>query len=178
MYYSHIKAHQDDQTSFKNLSRKAQLNRICDHAAKHRIVKDGIEKLMPGKMFLLEPVGLFCPRGNNDSETGSHIRYWAHHHLAHNYYRGRKLLLFDQFGTIDWKSIHHALHDLQWLFQLWAAKHVLGVAVTMKFLSHQDRRSSLCPSCNKCKETCKHIVQCPEPGRAVAFSQSTHEVEA
>jgi hypothetical protein len=34
-YYSHIKAHQDDQTSFKNLSRKAQLNCICDHAAKH-----------------------------------------------------------------------------------------------------------------------------------------------
>jgi hypothetical protein len=31
-YYSH-KAHQDDQTSFKNLCRKAQLNCICDHAA-------------------------------------------------------------------------------------------------------------------------------------------------
>ncbi len=33
-HYSHIKAHQDDQQSFQNLSRKAQLNCICDHAAK------------------------------------------------------------------------------------------------------------------------------------------------
>ncbi len=32
--YSHIKAHQDDHTSFRNLDRKAQLNCICDHAAK------------------------------------------------------------------------------------------------------------------------------------------------
>jgi hypothetical protein len=34
-YYSHIKVHQDDQTSFSNLSRKAQLNCICDQSAKH-----------------------------------------------------------------------------------------------------------------------------------------------
>jgi hypothetical protein len=33
-YYSHIKAHQDDNASFKKLSRKAQLNCICNHAAK------------------------------------------------------------------------------------------------------------------------------------------------
>jgi hypothetical protein len=33
-YYSHIKAHQDDWVLFSNLSRKAQLNCICDHAAK------------------------------------------------------------------------------------------------------------------------------------------------
>ncbi len=33
-YYLHIKAHQDDNASFNKLSRKAQLNCICDHAAK------------------------------------------------------------------------------------------------------------------------------------------------
>ncbi len=75
MYYFHIKAHQDDQTSFKNLSRKAQLSCICNHAAKQQIVKDSIEKLMPGKMFLLDPVGLFVRGENMRSETGSHIRY-------------------------------------------------------------------------------------------------------
>ncbi len=49
-YYSHIKAHQDDQMAFKNLSRKAQLNCICNHAVKYRIAKDGIEKPPPGKI--------------------------------------------------------------------------------------------------------------------------------
>ncbi len=33
-YYLHIKAHQDDNASFNKLNRKAQLNCICDHAAK------------------------------------------------------------------------------------------------------------------------------------------------
>ena len=48
----------------------------------------------------------------------------------------------------------------------------------MKFQSHQDGRSPLCPSCSKCKEMCKNITQCQEPGHAAAFAQSTHRVEA
>jgi hypothetical protein len=72
-YYSHIKAHQDDNTSFNQLSRKAQLNCICDHPAKYRIAKDGIEKLEPGKMFPLEPVGIFVQGEKMTSNTGSHI---------------------------------------------------------------------------------------------------------
>jgi hypothetical protein len=131
MYYSHIKAHQDDQTSFKNLSRKAQLNCICNHAVKHQIVKDSIEKLMPGKMFPHEPVGLFVCGKKMTSETGSHIQYWACHHLARNYCCNPKLLSFNQFDAIDWKSSHHALHNLLRLFQLWAANHILDVAGTI-----------------------------------------------
>jgi hypothetical protein len=177
-YYSHIKLHQDDQTSFSNLSRKAQLNCICDHSAKHQIATDGIKKTMPGKMFPLEPVGLFVRGEKMMSETGSHIHYWAHHHLARNYYRDRKVLTSKQFDNIDWKSIQQALHDLPQPFQLWEAKHVLGIVGTMKFLSHQDGRSPLCPSCSECKETCKHIRRCQELGCAVAFAQLTHGVEA
>jgi hypothetical protein len=75
-------------------------------------------------------------------------------------------------------SIYRTLHKLPWLFQLWAAKHVLSVAGAMKFLSHQDGRSPICPSCNKCNETCRHIAQCPEVGPAAAFAQSTHRVKA
>ncbi len=41
VHYRHVRAHQDDSTPFKNLSRKAQLNCICDHTAKQRIATDG-----------------------------------------------------------------------------------------------------------------------------------------
>ncbi len=41
VHYRHVRAHQDDSTPFKNLSRKAQLNCICDHTAKKRIAIDG-----------------------------------------------------------------------------------------------------------------------------------------
>ncbi len=112
------------------------------------------------------------------SKTGNHICYWAHHHLAQRYYCNHKLLSFEQFNAVDQKSIHCPLHKLPGLCQLWAAKHVLGVAGTMMFLSHQDGRSPLCPSCNNCNEMCRHIAQCPEVGRATAFAQLTHRIEA
>ena len=58
-YYTHIKAHQDDHTSFQNLDRKAQLNCICDHAAKFCIATDGQDRLAPGELFPLETVGVY-----------------------------------------------------------------------------------------------------------------------
>jgi hypothetical protein len=72
-YYSHIKMHQDDQMSFQNLNRIAQLNCICNHAAKFRIAKDGTEKSEPGKMFPLESVGVFVQEEKMRSNTGGHI---------------------------------------------------------------------------------------------------------
>jgi hypothetical protein len=41
------------------LSWKAQLNCICDHAAKQRIAVDGTKGATPGWMFPFEPIGLF-----------------------------------------------------------------------------------------------------------------------
>ncbi len=169
MYYLHIKAHQDDQELFSNLSRKAQLNCICDHAAKQLIAADKLEATTPCRMFPLKPIGLFVGGQKMTSETGDHICFWAHLQLAQQYYRNHKLLSFEQFDLVDWKSIHCTLHDLPRLFQLWASKHVLGIAGMMKFLAHQDDRSPLCPSCLECKETCKHIAHCPEMGHAAAF---------
>jgi hypothetical protein len=47
----------------------------------------------------------------------------------------------------------------------------------MKYLSHQDGRSPLCPSCQVCTETCRHIARCQEVGREAAFRESTNAVE-
>ncbi len=79
------------------------------------------------------------------SDTGGSIQYWAHHQLARNYYQEHKILSHDQFDAIDWRSIHSTLHELLRLFQLWASKHVLKIAGTMKYLSHQDGRSPPVP---------------------------------
>jgi hypothetical protein len=135
-YYSHIKAHQDNKDLFAKLSRKAQLNCICDHAAKARILVDGMEATASCKMFPLEPVGLFVGRQKMTSDTGDHIRFWAHHRLAQDYYWDRNILSNEQFDQVDWRSVYDTLHGLPRLFQLWASKHVLGIAGSMKFLSH------------------------------------------
>jgi hypothetical protein len=82
MYYSHIRAYQDNRELFSKLSRKAQLNCICNHTAKQRIAANGMEAAMPGQIFLLEPISLFIHGQKMTLETGDHICYWAHHHLA------------------------------------------------------------------------------------------------
>jgi hypothetical protein len=110
-------------------------------------------------------------------ETGERIRFWVHHQLAQKFYHERKMLSYEQFNDVDWVSIYCTLHDLPRLFQVWAAKHVLGVAGTMHFLLHQDMRSPLCPSCQECSESCKLIVRCPDTGRMHAFMQSVTGVE-
>jgi hypothetical protein len=175
-HYSHIKAHQDDNTTFAQLSRKAQLNCICDHAAKQRIAMDGAEGPVLSRMFPLEPIGLFVEGEKMTSETGSQIRFWAHHQLAREYYRDQKILSHLQFDLVDWSSVHRTLHNLPRLFQVWAAKHVLGIAGTMKFLAHQDDRSPMCPSCKCCVELCAHVGS-PEEGRTLAFEQSAQMME-
>jgi hypothetical protein len=72
-YYSHIKAHQDGNASFSKLSRKAQLNCICNHAAKQRIATDGIQGAKSRGMFPLEPVGLFVHGEKMMSDTGEQM---------------------------------------------------------------------------------------------------------
>ncbi len=105
-YYLHIKAHQDDNKSFAQLSRKAQLNCICNHAAKQRITIDGTERPALSCMFPLEPIGLFINREKMTSDTGSHIRFWAHYQLAQEFYKDQKILSYHQFDEVDWPSIH------------------------------------------------------------------------
>jgi hypothetical protein len=176
-YYLHIKTHQDDWELFNNLSRKAQLNCICGHVAKQRIAADKLEATTPCRMFPLEPIGLLVGSQKMASEKGDHIRFWAHLQLARQYYHNHKLLSLKQFDLVDWKSIHRTLHDLPRLFQLWASKHVLRIAGTMKFLAYQDDWSPIYPSFLEGKEKCKHIARCPEMGRVATFVQSMQEVE-
>ncbi len=176
-YYSHIKAHQDDNALFDKLSRKAQLSCICDHAAKQRLVTNGMEDIAQGGLFPLELVSVFVGTKKMTSDTGADIQFWAHRKLAKNFYCDQKILTNTQFECIDRESVHRTLHNLPCLFQIWAAKQVLRVTGTMKFLSHQDRRSPVCPSCQECIETCTHIARCSETGRSMAFHQSMEEVE-
>jgi hypothetical protein len=130
--------HQDDATPFKKLSRKAQLNCICDHTAKQRIAIDGAGRDTPERMFPLEPIGMFVQGGKLTSDTGNTLRFCTHRQLARAYYHSKGIILHEQFDETDWWTLQRTLTSLPWLFQLWAAKHVNRIAGTMSLLSHQD----------------------------------------
>jgi hypothetical protein len=105
-YYLHIKAHQDKNVLFSKLSRNAQLNCICDHAAKQRIVADGMDGITSRGMFPLESIGLFVRGKKMTSDTGEQICFGAHRQLAKDLFNNRKILSHPQFKSIDWISIH------------------------------------------------------------------------
>ncbi len=128
-------------------------------------------------MFPLKPIGLFIKGEKLTSETGDQLRFWAHLQLAREFYADQGILTNNQFDEIDWRSVHHTLHNLPWLFQVWAAKQVLNIAGMMKFLSYQDGQCKLCSSCQQHEETCHHVAGCPEVEQKKAFDQSTDEVE-
>ena len=106
------------------------------------------------------------------SDTAAHVRFAASKHLAKEFLVKKKILSKRAFNEVDWKSVHGTLHGVPKMFQLWASKQVLDIAGTMKFLSYQDKRSPLCPSCRKCVEDCEHILTCTEVGRTAAFEDS------
>ncbi len=109
-------------------------------------------------------------------DAGQQMRFHAHHQLARAMFLREKILSGKGFDEVGWDSVHATLHSVLRLFQVWALKHVLGMAGTMKFLLHQDDREPLCPSCLACKETCSHIALCPNVGRTAAFQQSVSGV--
>jgi hypothetical protein len=111
------------------------------------------------------------------SDMGKQIHFEAHRQLVKAFYNNCKILSHVQFESVDWISVYRTLYDLPRLFQVWAAKHVLGIAGMMNFLAYQDNRFPFLPSCLKCKETCKHVAQCPEVRHAATFEQSTQGVE-
>jgi hypothetical protein len=65
-YYSHIKAHQDNQIPFQNLDRKAQLNCICDHAAKFRNCSGWPRTIGTWEAVPPRNGGSIRPRGEDD----------------------------------------------------------------------------------------------------------------
>ena len=178
LLYSHVKAHQDDSADFNSLSKQSQQNCVCDYLAKEDIRTTSMSDHQPkSQPFPLEPICMYVGGEKMTSDTSQHINFNAHRQLAKAFFKSKGILTNKQFEEVDWKSVHGTLHSLPKLFQLWASKHVLDVAGTMKFLSYQDKRAPTCPSCKKCVEDCAHVVKSEEVGRTAAFVESVRHFE-
>jgi hypothetical protein len=68
--YSHVKAHQDNTTLFKKLSRSSQLNCMCNHLAKQCLSNGEPEPKGSHLLFLLEPIRITVGGEKLSSETG------------------------------------------------------------------------------------------------------------
>ena len=118
----------------------------------------------------MEPVSVFINNEKMTSDTGGAIRFWAHKHLAEEVFCKLQILDPRQFQHVAWHLVYETLHEVPWLFQLWAAKQVTGLAGTnYKQSIYKDQHSPICPSCDVSVETCAHVLHCREAGRVAAL---------
>eukprot|EP00956_Cyclotella_meneghiniana_P010714 scaffold14988_cov36-Cyclotella_meneghiniana.AAC.1 len=173
--FSHVKAHQEDNTSWENLAREAQLNCGCDQAAKDELKKVDLQDMPAQKQFPLEPLALFIDGHKITTESGPTIRYAAQLKEARSVFHERKVLLGDTFDEVAWKHVYRTLHKVPKMFQIFACKQVFDVSATFVNLRKRTRDgekpSDKCPSCGMCKENGAHILLCPEEGRVEALKK-------
>ena len=80
--YHHVRAHQDDNTSYHLLLQPSQLNCVCNIHAKRVIWDMNGHKLPHQEVFPLDPVTVFVGQEKMTLDTSEEIRFWAHRMLA------------------------------------------------------------------------------------------------
>ena len=124
--YSHVKVHQDNKVTYKDLLRPAQLNVNMDYCAKQTLWDISPTRPPTQQAFLLEPVCIFADAVKITADSGHETRYLVHRRLARNHFYQLGILDPDVFDYVDWEMIHETLHEVPRLFQQWACKQVFG----------------------------------------------------
>ena len=164
--FEHVDAHQDDQGAYKSLTGPEQLTCLVDGKAKKEIWYLDPYNLPHQEAFPLEPLCVFLGKDKMSSDTGARIRFWDHKQLAEEVYRNLIILLPYQLKEVDWEMVPLALHELPWVFQIWACKQVMGLAGTNFYqYKYQPNHNPMCPSYTRSEESCSHVLHCPEEWR-------------
>ncbi len=84
--------------------------------------------------------------------------------------RNLGILGFHVFDQVAWRPIYDALFYVPWLFQLWAAKQVTGIAGTNLCLhiclwQKPNPHCKLRPSCGVKTEDYEYVLTCEESNR-------------
>jgi hypothetical protein len=175
--FAHVRAHQDNNTSYENLCRPAQLNCHMDYLAKKAIWDANPGDDEGNISFPLEPVCVFLGKKKLTSEKDIALRFWAHRSLAKINFQDRKILSNQEFDTVDWEMIYAGLRRVPRMFQIWACKQVMNLAPTNGNMPWDKSVDPCCPSCLQEKETCAHILHCHHTGRVKALHLSISLLE-
>jgi hypothetical protein len=138
------------------------------------------EELPPMDVFPLEPVAVFVGKEKMTSGSEDELRFWceridAREILAHEKV---KVINQEQFEEVEWRGVYKALNDVPRMFQNWACKQVLGLAGTNEMQArYTPNHSRKCPSCDRCVETCHHVLSCNEAGRVDLLLKSVDLVD-
>jgi hypothetical protein len=138
---------------------------MVDFGAKRALLRLDTNNLPQQQKFPLEAICVWVGREEKTLDTGHHIRYHAHRHLAQGEFAAAGVLTITQFDPVDWQMVHNTLSMVPRMFQVWACKQVWSIAPTNYELLHWTTTSPLCPSCMQVTETCMHVLHCNHAGQ-------------
>ena len=105
--------------------------------------------------------------------TGDSLLFWVHQQLAKELFFKLGILTPLGFKGVTWRMVYDTLHEVPWLFQLWACKQVMNIAGTNLIQSgYKPHHDSTCPSCDQCVETFAHVLSFNESVQVDALYQS------
>jgi hypothetical protein len=171
-HYSHVKAHQDNHQAYSGLPREAQLNCQMDYLAKKAIYEAQEPQGTPTRHFPLEPVCVFLGRNKLTSNKREKLQFWVQKQLARSWIHDASILFTDMFDKVDWEMFHIALCRVPRMFQIWACKQIMDIALANKNRPWECLLCPLCPSCAQVPETCAHILLCKHAGRVDVLMKS------
>ena len=177
----HVKAHQDQDQSFDDLSPYAQLNIMADHYAEHL-------HHCPSSTIGLFPtwipgtiVGLFHNTNQITSNIPEYIRTAAHEPPMREYLIERSKMASSRdsiwtettFDNIAWKHLGEALHHKSIGQRIQLSKYMNDMLPTAKRLQTiNNKHDGCCFDCNQLWEDTNHVLCCPSENRETTRTEA------
>jgi hypothetical protein len=120
------------------MDQPAQINSGCDAAAKQQNFVTALEPPQPQLPFPLEPATLYVQEDKLTTDSGSLIRFEAHHQEARQVFQQQKILNPAQFDLVAWPYVYQALHDVPKMFEIFAYKQVFDISANNYFLGKRN----------------------------------------
>lgn len=142
--YTHVKAHQDDIYSFKDLPLVQQFNVICDTLAKQAVqaamtkssTRDALQQLLP-----CEQAALIVGGQKQTTDISTDLQFHLGMREAQKFFtrpiRGRGNSNKGglgwspgRFDCIDWTALHKKVTQKPEMYRVWLSKQTIGICAT------------------------------------------------
>lgn len=175
--YKHVYGHQDNGTTFSNLTLPQQLNVMADQLAKSALLQ-GIEcASTTGPFYPMEPVRIMVSGKKATSSIRSTLYEAWGKGIAQELFQRRHIVSNHNFHFIAWDNVARVMSSYPQMYRTWVTKHISGFCGNNRQLSRIDPSTvNRCPCCHHPDDSTSHLTRCLNPGRKAMFTKSVDEL--
>ena len=192
----HVRAHQDDSVSRRQLSLEARLNCICDDLAKDALVEESHHPQAAATDLPCERARVLIDGKKATSDLGDDMREAISWGEARKLYTD-SMMSEEAFDDVAWEDLGRAMKGKPKMYQLWLAKQTASQCGTGDRLAQRKKgkkkstkegpqdaaplqpQDYRCPSCHRPgKETADHLCRCTSATRRHIMRLGIDRLEA